>query len=101
MLVALVPVILVASDYSLWLLPLLGIPLVAIQLGSRQAVINEHEARHDRVTGLPNREHLARSLEQALHRAGRTARQVGVLMVGLTASRSSTRRSATAAATSC
>jgi hypothetical protein len=63
-LVALVPVILVASDYSLWLLPLLGIPLVAIQLGSRQAVINEHEARHDRVTGLPNREHLAHALGQ-------------------------------------
>jgi diguanylate cyclase (GGDEF)-like protein len=82
-LVALVPVILVASDWSLWLLPLLGIPLVAIQLGSRQAVINEHEARHDRVTGLPNREHLASSLEQALSRASRHGTQVGVLMVGL------------------
>ena len=83
-LVALVPVILVASDYSLWLLPLLGIPLVAIQLGSRQAVINEHEARHDRVTGLPNREYLAHSLEHSLARGRRTDAQVGVLMVGLT-----------------
>ena len=82
-LVALVPVILVASDYSLWLLPLLGIPLVAIQLGSRQAVINEHEARHDRVTGLPNREHLAHALGQSLPRARRQDAEVGVLMVGL------------------
>ena len=82
-LVALVPGILVASDYSLWLLPLIGIPLVAIQLGSRQAVINEHEARHDRVTGLSNREDVARVLEHALHRAGRQGAQVGVLMVGL------------------
>ena len=82
-LVALVPGILVASDYSLWLLPLIGIPLVAIQLGSRQAVINEHEARHDRVTGLSNREDVARVLEHALHRAGRQDAQVGVLMVGL------------------
>jgi diguanylate cyclase (GGDEF)-like protein len=82
-LVALVPGILVASDYSLWLLPLIGIPLVAIQLGSRQAVINEHEARHDRVTGLSNREEVARVLEHALHRAGRQDVQVGVLMVGL------------------
>ena len=82
-LVALVPGILVASDYSLWLLPLIGIPLVAIQLGSRQAVINEHEARHDRVTGLSNREDVARVLEHALHRAGRQHAQVGVLMVGL------------------
>ena len=82
-LVALVPGILVAADYSLWLLPLIGIPLVAIQLGSRQAVINEHEARHDRVTGLSNREDVARVLEHALHRAGRQGDQVGVLMVGL------------------
>ena len=51
-LVALVPVILVASDYDLWLFPLLGIPLVAIQLGSRQAVINEKQARTDALTGL-------------------------------------------------
>ncbi len=83
-LTALVPVILVASDYSLWLFPLLGIPLVAIQLGSRQAVINEHQARHDRVTGLPNREHLAARVEDALHRATRREEQVGVLIVGLT-----------------
>ena len=77
-LVALVPGILVAADYSLWLLPLIGIPLVAIQLGSRQAVINEHEARHDRVTGLSNREDVARVLERALHRArapGRAGRR--------------------------
>jgi diguanylate cyclase (GGDEF)-like protein len=83
-LTALVPVILVASDYSLWLFPLLGIPLVAIQLGSRQAVINDHQARHDRVTGLPNREHLSARVEDALHRATRRDEQVGVLLVGLT-----------------
>jgi diguanylate cyclase (GGDEF)-like protein len=82
-LVALVPGILVAADYSLWLLPLIGIPLVAIQLGSRQAVINEHEARHDRVTGLSNREDVARVLERSLHRAARQGWQVGVLMIGL------------------
>jgi diguanylate cyclase (GGDEF)-like protein len=82
-LVALVPGILVAADYSLWLLPLIGLPLVAIQLGSRQAVLNEHEARHDRVTGLSNREDVARVLERALHRADRQGWQVGVLMIGL------------------
>ena len=82
-LVALVPGILVAADYSLWLLPLIGLPLVAIQLGSRQAVLNEHEARHDRLTGLSNREDVARVLERALHRAERQGEQVGVLMIGL------------------
>src|SRR4029078_1508514 len=37
-LVALVPGILVAADYSLWLLPLIGLPLGAIQLGRRHGV---------------------------------------------------------------
>ena len=82
-LTALVPVILVAADYDLWLVPLLGIPLVAIQLGSRQAVINDYEARHDRITGLPNREHLARAVEAAVERCGRRGERVGVLLVGL------------------
>jgi diguanylate cyclase (GGDEF)-like protein len=83
-LTALVPVILVAADYDLWLVPLLGIPLVAIQLGSRQAVINDYEARHDRITGLPNREHLTRALEVAAERYERRGEKVGVLLVGLT-----------------
>jgi diguanylate cyclase (GGDEF)-like protein len=82
-LTALVPVILVAADYDLWLVPLLGIPLVAIQLGSRQAVINDYQARHDRLTGLPNREHLTRAVEVAIERCSRRGEQVGVLLVGL------------------
>jgi diguanylate cyclase (GGDEF)-like protein len=80
-LIVLVPVILVAADYNLWLFPLLGVPLVAIQLGSRQAVINEHRARHDPLTGLPNRIHLTRALREALDRAGGDG--IGVLILGL------------------
>ena len=82
-LMALVPVILVAADYDLALVPLLGAPLVAIQLGSRQTVINEHQARHDALTGLPNREDLTRSLREALRRGDRGGHHVGVLIVGL------------------
>jgi diguanylate cyclase (GGDEF)-like protein len=82
-LVALVPVILAASEYDLWLFPLLGVPLVAIQLGSRQAVINEQQARTDALTGLPNRVHLTRSLREALRRADHGGGRVGVLIVGL------------------
>jgi diguanylate cyclase (GGDEF)-like protein len=82
-LVALVPVILAASEYDLWLFPLLGIPLVAIQLGSRQAVINEQLARTDALTGLPNRVHLTRLLREALRRADHVGWGVGVLIVGL------------------
>jgi diguanylate cyclase (GGDEF)-like protein len=82
-LVALVPVILAASEYDLWLFPLLGVPLVAIQLGSRQAVINEQQARTDALTGLPNRVRLTRSLREALRRADHGGGRVGVLIVGL------------------
>jgi diguanylate cyclase (GGDEF)-like protein len=82
-LVALVPVILAASEYDLWLFPLLGVPLVAIQLGSRQTVINEQQARTDALTGLPNRVQLTRSLREALRRAGGAGGRVGVLIVGL------------------
>jgi diguanylate cyclase (GGDEF)-like protein len=82
-LIALVPLVLVAADYSLWLLPLLGVPLAAIQLGSRQAVLNEHRASHDELTGLPNREHMAGVLREALRRGHRRGEHVGVLFVGL------------------
>ena len=100
-LVALVPVILVAAEYGLWLFPLIGIPLVAIQLGSRQAVINEHQARPDRVTGLsepraPGARARARAPPRGRHEAaGRRADRRACR-----ASRSSTRRSGIAAATS-
>ena len=81
--VALVPVILAAADYDLWLLPLLGVPLAAIQLGSRQAVLNQHRASHDELTGLPNRELLTQSLRYALRRGERRGDEVAVLLVEL------------------
>ncbi len=81
--VALVPVILAAADYDLWLLPLLGVPLAAIQLGSRQAVLNQHRASHDELTGLPNRELLTQSLRYALRRGERRGNEVAVLLVEL------------------
>ena len=82
-LVALVPVILAASEYNLWLFPLVGIALVAIQLGSRQALINEQQAHTDALTGLRNRVHLTRALREALRRTDRAGGRVGVLIVGL------------------
>jgi hypothetical protein len=52
-LMTLVPIVLVLAAYDLTLIPLLWLPLVAIQLGGRQAVINAHQASHDALTGLP------------------------------------------------
>src|SRR5215210_7194202 len=82
-LMALVPVVLVVADYELELIPLLWIPLVAIAFGGRQAVINQHQATHDTLTGLPNRAHLHDRLASALQRATGSDAMVGVLMMDL------------------
>ena len=55
MLLGLVPIVLVVTAVSLWLLPLLALPIVAVYMSGRQAVINEHQATHDALTDLPNR----------------------------------------------
>ena len=82
-LLALVPAVLIVADYDLALIPLLWIPLVAIELGGRQAVINQHQATHDTLTGLPNRAHLHARLASALQQSAVGGGEVGVLMMDL------------------
>ena len=50
------------------LLPLLALPLLAVQRAGRQALVNERLALHDALTGLPNRVAVPRP-----HRAGACA----------------------------
>jgi diguanylate cyclase (GGDEF)-like protein len=61
-----------------WLTPLLVLPMVAIGLGAHQATLNEYRARHDRLTGLPNRVQLQERLAAQLGRP-----PVAVLLLGL------------------
>src|SRR5215211_6405035 len=82
-LIALVPAVLIVADYELALIPLLWIPLIAIAFGGRQAVINQHQATHDTLTGLPNRAHLHARLASALQQASANSGLVGVLMMDL------------------
>src|SRR5919107_2915990 len=82
-LVALTPIVLVVADYDLWLVPLLGLPIVAIQRGGRQAVLNAHRARHDMLTGLPNRVHLQERVRSEIRAAAAHKRMVGVLALDL------------------
>jgi len=76
-LVALVPIVLVVADYDLWLIPLLWIPLIAIERGGRDAVLNQYQATHDTLTGLANRVQLRDRLAAA------HGSVVGVLLMDL------------------
>jgi diguanylate cyclase (GGDEF)-like protein len=54
---------------------------VAIQLGARHATLNQHRARHDRLTGLPNRVELSERLGFEL--AERPGSPIAVLVLDL------------------
>jgi diguanylate cyclase (GGDEF)-like protein len=82
-LMTLVPIVLVLAAYDLTLIPLLWLPLAAIQRGGRQAVINAHQAQHDTLTGLPNRAQLHDRLARALAAAELDGARIGVLLMDL------------------
>ena len=57
----------IAADFSLAVLPLLFLPLLAVHRGGRQAIAKEHQALHDALTGLPE--------PRAVPRPGRAGRR--------------------------
>jgi diguanylate cyclase (GGDEF)-like protein len=82
-LVSLAPMVLIVVQQEPGLFPLIALPLAAIQLGARQAKINQHRARHDGLTGLPNRVLLQERAAAVLEDAGRRGETVAVLLLGL------------------
>ena len=82
-LIGLAPLGVIVVETNAWLLPLLALPLLAVQRAGRQARLNERLALHDALTGLPNRKLLADRLEHALTLRARGQRHLAVLLLDL------------------
>ena len=80
---ALAPIVVVAADHSLPLIPLLLVPLIALYRGGLQAAINEYQALHDHLTGLPNRVLLRDRTSQAILAGERERGLVAVMLMDL------------------
>ena len=82
-LLGLAPLAVLALDSAPMLLPLLALPMVAVQRAGRQALIAERLALHDALTGLPNRVLFRTRTQHAIHVAGRAGTGVAVMLLDL------------------
>jgi diguanylate cyclase (GGDEF)-like protein len=82
-LLGLAPIVVVAADFSLVVLPLIMLPLGAIYIGGWQAALNDHEALHDSLTGLPNRAYFRVKAEQAIRARGREDGSLALMIMDL------------------
>ena len=79
----LAPVMVIVGEFSVGMLPLLALPIVAIHRNTRQAVVNEHQALHDALTGLPNRVLFHDRVDQAIESARRHDASAVVMVMDL------------------
>jgi diguanylate cyclase (GGDEF)-like protein len=63
----LAPIVIATTAYSVVLIPLCLAPVVAIYHATWKSARNAHEARHDSLTGLPNRAAFHDAVVQAIH----------------------------------
>ena len=83
LLVCVAPLVVVASHFSLALIPVLLLPIAAVRISAQLATQREHDALHDVLTGLPNRVLLHHELERELRDAAASHRGLAVLLADL------------------
>ena len=82
-LLTLSPAIVVCLQRSPTFVPLFLIPLVAVYKSAAVSLEREHEAQHDALTGLPNRQLLVEQIRRAIDSAQRTNRSVALFLLDL------------------
>jgi diguanylate cyclase (GGDEF)-like protein len=83
LLLGLAPVVVLAADFALPAIVLLFLPLYAVHRGGREAIAKEHQALHDALTGLPNRELFRDRIEHAIRLARRSEELAIVMLMDL------------------
>ncbi|HET7310376.1 MAG TPA: EAL domain-containing protein [Mycobacteriales bacterium] len=83
LLLAFAPVVVATVDITVWLLPLLLLPIATIRKSAALATERERQAVYDALTGLPNRALLQQRATVALADAGRTGSAVAVMLLDL------------------
>ena len=83
LLLGLAPVVLLAADFFLPAIALLFLPLYAVHRGGRDAIAKQHQALHDALTGLPNRELFRDRIDQAVSSSRRLGDSCVVMIMDL------------------
>ena len=82
-LLSLAPIVVAASDNTLFLIPLLLMPIAAVHKCASILLAKEHEAAHDPLTGLPNRTLYRERAVEAIEDAKAAGTEVAVMLIDL------------------
>jgi diguanylate cyclase (GGDEF)-like protein len=82
-LLCLAPVVLAALYFTPALYPACLLPMVAVYHGGRQAARSEHQANHDALTGLANRQRLHAGIQEAIERQTGHPTRFAVMLMDL------------------
>ena len=82
-LLALSPIVIVAAERSLVLLPVLLLPVLAVYRSALLSAEKEHQAMHDALTDLPNRLQFSEVIERRFENARSKSTRGAVLLIDL------------------